>query len=300
MEISIYITSFNQKKYLAHSIESVLNQSLKPDEILILDDCSEDGSQDLISEYAIKFPEIIKYHFNSQNIGISKSRNIALELLNGEYVSFLDGDDFYYKDKLKLESEALKTNTNADIVFSNFTVINQDGNALYDWELKEFKGDLFDRLWAFRWPKGGPFRYPLVNLRSWREIGKYDESLEVFEDLDMMLRLSKEFSSIHIGRSLSAYRKHTQGISNQSLTKIINILRYIYQKNTTLLDTIDKNHKIELNNERDRFLNDLFLKKIYDDKEGVSFSHTIKELLKILAKKPDLLFSKKTLRILLK
>ena len=96
MKISVYITSYNKIQYIAQSIKSVLAQTLKPFEIVIIDDASQDGSRGIIQSYASQYPDLIFPVFNEKNIGIARCRNKALSLITGDLVTFLDGDDFFY------------------------------------------------------------------------------------------------------------------------------------------------------------------------------------------------------------
>ena len=93
MKISVYITSYNKIQYIEQSIKSVLSQTLKPFEIVIIDDASQDGSRGIIQSYASQYPNLIFPIFNEFNICIAKCRNKALRALNGDLVTFLDGDD---------------------------------------------------------------------------------------------------------------------------------------------------------------------------------------------------------------
>ena len=77
--ISVYITSYNKENYLEQAIESVLAQSLRSQDIVIVDDASSDSSRDIIDAYKSRYPHRINAIFNEQNLGISKTRNIALE-----------------------------------------------------------------------------------------------------------------------------------------------------------------------------------------------------------------------------
>ena len=94
MKISVYISSYNQKEYLQVAIESVLNQTFLPYEIIIVDDCSSDGSQELIKEYSKKY-SFIRYVFHKENKGIAQVRITALSKVTGDFVTYLDGDDLY-------------------------------------------------------------------------------------------------------------------------------------------------------------------------------------------------------------
>ncbi len=99
MNISVYITSYNQQEYLKEAIESVLSQTLLPKEIWVIDDASTDGSQETIRNYINKYPNLIKAHFNDTNKGITFCRNKGISLVSEEYATWLDGDDIYLPQK---------------------------------------------------------------------------------------------------------------------------------------------------------------------------------------------------------
>ena len=122
--ISVYITSYNKENYLEQAIESVLAQSLQSQDIVIVDDASSDNSRDIICAYKSRYPHRINAIFNEQNLGISKTRNIALEQCKGDIVTFLDGDDMFYPNKLLSEYEVLSSQKHLSVVYSNFDYIN--------------------------------------------------------------------------------------------------------------------------------------------------------------------------------
>ena len=112
MKISVYITSYNNIEYLEKAIDSVINQSLMPFEVIIVDDYSHDDSRSLILSYANKYPELIKPIFNEKNLGIPLTRNVALKAVTGDLITSLDGDDYYYSKKLENELLCLNNNIN--------------------------------------------------------------------------------------------------------------------------------------------------------------------------------------------
>ena len=125
MKISVYITSYNKGKYISEAIESVLGQTLQPHEIIIVDDGSDDDSREIIQSHANRFPERILPVFNEQNKGIAACRNIALKRAIGEVVTFLDGDDIFYEDKLLSEYKILSSQKDLSAVYSNFLELAQ-------------------------------------------------------------------------------------------------------------------------------------------------------------------------------
>lgn len=111
-KVSVILTVFNNKDDVINSIESVINQSFKDWELIIVDDCSIDGSFEKIHDYLKKNNG--KYNFklikNGKNYGTYVSKNIGIVNSQGEYLTFIDSDDTYHTDKLKKQVNILNTN----------------------------------------------------------------------------------------------------------------------------------------------------------------------------------------------
>ncbi len=101
-KISVFITSYNQKKFLVEAIESVLSQTLKPVELIIVDDRSTDGSQEVIGEYARRYPDLIRPYYQEMNVGIAANKAFAQQHVNGDWLTYLNGDDRFLPQKLEL------------------------------------------------------------------------------------------------------------------------------------------------------------------------------------------------------
>lgn len=93
MKLSVIITVYNREKYIARCLESILNQDLEEYEMIVIDDGSSDGSWALIEEYQGRFPEKIRA-FHQKNAGVSAARNAGLSHAKGEYIAFVDSDDW--------------------------------------------------------------------------------------------------------------------------------------------------------------------------------------------------------------
>ena len=117
IQISIVIPVFNVEKYLYQCIESVVNQTYRNLEIVIVDDGSTDGSGSICNEYAKKDERVRVYH--TENRGLSAARNYALDRLHGEYIAFLDSDDWLEPNAIEHFLDKAQ-NTGADIVACRF------------------------------------------------------------------------------------------------------------------------------------------------------------------------------------
>lgn len=128
--VSVIIPVFNVKPYLAEALDSVLNQSYDNLEIIVIDDGSTDGSEEICDEYKNKDNRIIVFH--QENKGLSSARNTGLDRANGQFISFLDPDDAMHPDMFQILLTTMKKE-NADIAVCGFSFINtQDRMPISD------------------------------------------------------------------------------------------------------------------------------------------------------------------------
>ncbi len=118
-EVSVVIPVFNGERYLAEAIDSILAQTHRPLEIIVVDDGSTDSSIDIARAYAEREADV---HCLSQSHGgIGAARNRGIEHAKGDYLSFLDADDLWCEDKLALQFAAFDQHPETDIVFGHVT-----------------------------------------------------------------------------------------------------------------------------------------------------------------------------------
>ena len=120
-KVSVIVPTYNAEKYLSRSIDSIINQSYDNLEIIIIDDASTDKSKDIIKKYA-SVDNRIRTFYSEINQGVSRSRNIGLKSFSGDYVVFLDADDFITKDAIKIMVEASEK-YNGDVIDSYHLII---------------------------------------------------------------------------------------------------------------------------------------------------------------------------------
>jgi glycosyltransferase involved in cell wall biosynthesis len=235
--ISVIITCYNESAYIGQAIESALDQTRQPDEVLIVDDNSTDESREIIEEYEYSYDEVHS-HFNSENVGLAETRNIGCRESSGDLFMYLDGDDRILPNKIDQELAVFLDNPGADIVFSKYRVTDPDGETLYVWGAANTPptGDVFVETFSRNWPSGNLYRNELMR-RSVIEELKYDEDLEIYIDWDFRIRATNEHSVAYNPNVAAEYRNHAAGISGQTDTKThLEYIKYIYEKNLDLLD----------------------------------------------------------------
>ena len=115
--VSIIMPSCNTANFIAESIQSVINQTYKNWELLIVDDCSTDNTDEVVASFKDKR---IRYFKNKKNSGAALTRNKAMRKAQGEWIAFLDSDDLWMPEKLERQIDFMKKN---GYTFSNFTNI---------------------------------------------------------------------------------------------------------------------------------------------------------------------------------
>ncbi|MDC0925449.1 glycosyltransferase family A protein, partial [Candidatus Pelagibacter sp.] len=139
--VSIIMNCHNGEKYLKQAIHSILIQSYKNWELVFFDNASTDNSSNIVKNFKDKR---IKYYYSKYvNLGIARKK--AYQLCKGEYISFLDCDDYWEKNKLRLQIDQLKKNPKSGLSFSNsFFFKNNKKKLLYD--IKPHDGYIFEKL----------------------------------------------------------------------------------------------------------------------------------------------------------
>ena len=107
--VSVIMPAYNSEKYIGEAIDSVLSQSYKNWELIIVNDASSDNTESIIKEYAGKNSKIVLISL-SENKGVSNARNIAVQNARGRFVAFLDSDDIWTYDKLTKQISYMKEN----------------------------------------------------------------------------------------------------------------------------------------------------------------------------------------------
>jgi len=171
--ISVIIPVYNCERYIAQAIESVLAQEYKNIEIIVVNDGSTDNTEKVVCSYAN-----VKYLSQTRN-GVSMARNTGIQNSSGEFVAFLDADDLWTKDKLKIQNSLFSDDPDLDMVFGQV-------EQFFSPELEESLKGRID-LTAARMPGYLPGAM-LIKRNSFLKVGFFDIGLRLGEVVDWYMR----------------------------------------------------------------------------------------------------------------
>ena len=208
--VSVIIPTYNREKILPRALNSVIEQTYNNWEIIVVDDRSTDNTKKVVQEY-IKNDKRIKYVTNTYKQGSGGARNKGIENSKGEYIAFLDSDDFWEKDKLEIQ---LKEMIKAQNSFSCTSVkyIN------YPYSLrskgKQESGNVFDRLLLTNFMM---ISAVIIKREVLDKVGFFDESMFTSQDWDLWLRTAKIFELLFINIPLGTYVRENEFIDDTTL-----------------------------------------------------------------------------------
>jgi glycosyltransferase involved in cell wall biosynthesis len=211
-KVSVIIPAYNRYAYIRRAIESVLNQSYKDIELIVVDDGSTDNTREILEDYEPRM--LLLEHEGGANKGQSAAINLGLQNAQGEYIAILDSDDCWETNKIELQIAYLQQNPDVGLVYGNGIAVDENGEYLYDiykpnHEEKNIPSSLLVDCYFFV-PTNSLFRAEILELT-----GGFDESLRTAQDHDMGIRIAEVTKLAYINNSLFHYRRHDDSISRK-------------------------------------------------------------------------------------
>lgn len=258
--VSVIITSFNRELYIAESIQCVLASSFKEYEIIIVDDCSTDKTQSIISDFVCKYPNI-RYYKNLSNLGEYENRNLAASYARGKYIKYLDSDDIMSEDCLEVMVSRMEKNPEAAIGLISYfdeTLDLFDGTLMPN-ELYHnfyFIGNLINC---------GPSS-TIIRKDIFEMIGQFN-LVPYLSDVDFIFRVCSKYPAIILSKSLISWRRHPNqeyayGLSNGFYeTRAFSYFKFYLEQESNPMGSL--NTKFAMRNLKNRYARNILKKFLF-------------------------------------
>ena len=207
-KVSVVIITYNQGQFIAEAIQSVLDQTLRDLEIIVIDDGSTDNTREVVSPFPVTY-------FHQENQGVCKAYNRGAALSTGEYIYFLDADDVALKDALEKEVKVLDSHPEVAFSYGQAYVMTEQGHVyrvrkssiLNSSAIVDGKEQIRELLFINRITSSTV----LLRRRCFEEVGGFDERMgAISEDRHLYVRLCKRYPVAYIAEPLIKYRVHPE------------------------------------------------------------------------------------------
>lgn len=254
VKVSVVIPTYNNARFLQDCLNSILTQTYRDFEIIVVDDGSTDNTRDVLSE----FNKHIRY-FYQENKGLAVARNVGMDLARGIYITYLDSDDMFLPENLFLKTRILDNYPEIGGVFSDFCIFNEYGvsknKATEDFfpvfkrkkvglenifqhieylshnlehNIRIMHGNVFKMIF---W---GNFILPssmLVRKQILKSVGYFEKDLRTQQDYEYWLRFTKDHNLCFLDDVLVKYRRHTNQLTDHSnIERIFKAVLFIIEK----------------------------------------------------------------------
>jgi glycosyltransferase involved in cell wall biosynthesis len=242
-EFTVVIPIFNAENTIVRTIESVLNQTHKASQIILVDDGSTDKSSELIKNFQDQFKEI--QYFYQVNSGVSSARNLGISKAKNENIFFLDADDIWLPRKIQMHNEHLKLHPDCVSSFTNFFTFNENnGNLITKNNYINNSPLSAHNLSLDICRVNGSCSSFMGNKSSINQIGGFNKGLQFGEDLDLWVRFANKNMICEINEVAVAIRTSSKKLGEERSRRsweISNLYFYIWESNKISL--IDKKSK---------------------------------------------------------
>lgn len=246
---SVIIPVYNRTSTLKSAIESVLCQSFRDFEIIVVDD----GSDDSVAKAIRPYRPLVRYLRLDKNMGVSFARNLAIKKAKGEFAAFLDSDDIWLPDKLKLQYDAIKQ-SGMQVCHTNEFWYRQNRFVNQGKKHARYGGQIFEKVLDMC--RISPSS-AVIHRDVFSKAGLFDENMRVCEDYDLWLRICALYDVCYLDKKLIIKRavtndqlsgsiKHIEFIRLSSLARFIRCKKISGRFRLAAVKELNRKHKIVL------------------------------------------------------
>lgn len=225
--VSVVIPAFNRERTIRYCLDSVLHQTYRNLDIIVVDDNSSDNTVNIVKSYTDPRLSVIECHTNG---GAQVARNIGIKAAQGKWIAFLDSDDNWILEKVEKQIEVVR-----DLDWNKYVVVHSDGivqdevnSKTYRFGIDRFDGEnIYNKLLS----KPGPFFQAILTSKiALEKIGYLDEEVPSYQEWDTAIRLGKICRFVQLSKPLFVYHLHSGDTISKDRKRDISGYSYIIRK----------------------------------------------------------------------
>ena len=221
-KISVVVPTYNRQLTIERCINSILNQTIPVEEIVIVDDGSNDNTLKIIKAINCNKIKVIKQNHR----GAQAARNLGILNSTGDYIAFLDSDDEWLPNCIETYYKYINDDFDK-VLYADCYILNETNKKKRRWRLPDANGNVYKQLLMNPFPM---FQGLLVSKKSLLQIGLLDENVVAYQEWDTSIRLSMNNEFVHIKEPLFIYHLHAGTTISKDNQKALKGYRYIINK----------------------------------------------------------------------
>ena len=247
-EVSVIIPAYNSQDFIGAALDSVLDQCLQPDEVIVVDDGSTDRTEEIVLGYQRSHHDLLKY-IRQPNKGPAAARNRGIESARGKWIALLDHDDFWEPDHLMQMLKIAQENEQAALVYSGKKWVDMRGQPIPGLSHQSCfpSGWIFNDLVVSNYISS--CSTVLVRRSIIQELGGFDETIWIVDDWDMWLRIAAAAVICGVPSYTVNYRRHDSNLTLKTIDRLKGLLTIPQRANCLIKEKkVDpRNHPERLN-----------------------------------------------------
>jgi glycosyltransferase involved in cell wall biosynthesis len=223
--VSVIIPTYNYADYLPEAIESVLKQTFRDIEVILVDDGSTDNTPQIVQKY---LTNPLVHYVRKENGGQASAKNRGIIESTGEFIAFLDADDIWFSNKLELQLQLFGKNPHTGVVYSRRIYIDPSGKPLPTIQRKLHRGSILNKIYITNFVC---FSSSIVRKNCFQRLGLFDEKLRFSEDYDFWIRVASLYDFDFVDSPLVYYRTgHTSTQQSRDKEQVYAIILGIMRR----------------------------------------------------------------------